>query len=55
MGYLFEIIDPYSLNKQGQNVGEKYRTGVYSEKLEHLKEAKAFLSQMIIVIFQKKY
>jgi len=43
MDYLFEIIDPYSLNKQGQDVGEKYRTGVYSENLEHLKEAGAFL------------
>ncbi len=45
MGYLFEIIDPYSLNKQGPDVGEKYRTGVYSEKLEHLKEANLFLSE----------
>ena len=45
MGYLFEIIDPYSLNKQGQDVGEKYRTGVYSEKPEHLIEAKAFISE----------
>lgn len=43
MGYFFEIIDPYSLNQQGQDVGEKYRTGVYSEKGEHLKEAKTFL------------
>jgi len=43
MGYFFEIIDPYSLNKQGQDVGEKYRTGVYSEKQEHLNEARAFL------------
>lgn len=45
MGYLFEIIDPYSLNKQGEDVGEKYRTGVYSEVSEHLEEAKAFLSE----------
>ncbi len=30
MGYLFEIIDPYSVNRQGIDVGEKYRTGVYS-------------------------
>ena len=45
MGYLFEIIDPYSLNKQGQDVGEKYRTGVYSENPEHLKEAKAFIRE----------
>ncbi|MFJ7368233.1 peptide-methionine (S)-S-oxide reductase [Lysinibacillus sp. NPDC098008] len=45
MGYFFEIIDPYSLNKQGQDVGEKYRTGVYSEKPEHLQEAKAFIGK----------
>lgn len=45
MGYLFEIIDPYSLNKQGQDVGEKYRTGVYSEAPAHLQEAQAFLSE----------
>ncbi|QSA20588.1 peptide-methionine (S)-S-oxide reductase, partial [Vibrio furnissii] len=30
MDYLFEIIDPYSINKQGIDVGPKYRTGVYS-------------------------
>lgn len=45
MGYFFEIIDPYSLNKQGQDVGKKYRTGVYSENREHLKKAKMFLSE----------
>ena len=43
MGYFFEIIDPYSVNKQGQDVGEKYRTGVYSEEPKHLEEAKAFI------------
>ena len=45
MEYFLEIIDPYSLNKQGQDVGEKYRTGVYSENPEHIKEAKTFLSE----------
>ncbi|PID00337.1 MULTISPECIES: peptide-methionine (S)-S-oxide reductase [unclassified Sporosarcina] len=45
MEYLFEIIDPYSLNKQGADVGEKYRTGVYSENLEHVKEAAVFLAK----------
>ncbi|REB07123.1 peptide-methionine (S)-S-oxide reductase [Sporosarcina sp. BI001-red] len=45
MDHLFEIIDPYSLNKQGEDVGEKYRTGVYSKDPEHLEEAKAFLSE----------
>ena len=45
MEYLFEVIDPYSLNKQGQDVGQKYRTGLYSENPEHLKEAKTFLRE----------
>lgn len=45
MGYLFEIIDPYSVNKQGEDVGEKYRTGVYSESPEHLTAAKSFIQE----------
>lgn len=44
MEYLFEIIDPYSLNKQGVDVGKKYRTGIYSTSEKHLKEAKAFIN-----------
>ncbi|WP_045454304.1 peptide-methionine (S)-S-oxide reductase [Vibrio campbellii] len=44
MGYLFEIIDPHSVNKQGEDVGEKYRTGVYSQNEQHLKIAKAFIA-----------
>ncbi len=43
MEYFFEIIDPYSLNKQGDDVGEKYRTGIYSEDSRHLEEARAFI------------
>ncbi|WP_394355971.1 peptide-methionine (S)-S-oxide reductase [Adlercreutzia shanghongiae] len=31
MGYFFEIIDPYGMNRQGTDAGEKHRTGVYSE------------------------
>ncbi|WP_226681729.1 peptide-methionine (S)-S-oxide reductase [Sutcliffiella horikoshii] len=42
--YFFEIIDPYSLNQQGEDIGEKYRTGVYSEYGKHLEEAKAFIN-----------
>ncbi len=45
MGYLFEIIDPYSINRQGQDVGKKYRTGVYSESPEHLERARAFINE----------
>lgn len=43
MGYFFEIIDPYSLSRQGIDVGEKYRTGVYSEDPSHLREATAII------------
>ncbi len=43
MGYLFEIIDPYSVNKQGEDIGLKYRTGLYSENPKHLKEAQSFI------------
>lgn len=39
VGYFFEIIDPYSVNKQGQDVGKKYRTGIYSQQDSHLKIA----------------
>ncbi|WP_172379652.1 peptide-methionine (S)-S-oxide reductase [Vibrio sp. Vb339] len=44
MEHLFEIIDPYSVNNQGVDVGEKYRTGVYSTNAEHLTEAKHYIS-----------
>ncbi|WP_436855868.1 peptide-methionine (S)-S-oxide reductase [Staphylococcus caeli] len=43
MYYLFEIIDLYSVNKQGEDVGVKYRTGLYSENPQHLKEAQRFI------------
>ena len=42
--YLFEIIDPYSLNHQGPDIGERYRTGVYSEDPNHLAAARDFIA-----------
>ena len=45
MHYLFEIIGPYSINQQGIDVGEKYRTGVYSEESRHLVEAQVFIDR----------
>ncbi len=30
LGLLYEIIDPTSLNRQGNDVGPQYRTGIYS-------------------------
>ncbi|MGI9874898.1 peptide-methionine (S)-S-oxide reductase [Vibrio chagasii] len=44
VGHLFEIIDPYSVNKQGVDVGEKYRTGVYSTEAKHLTEAERYIA-----------
>ncbi len=43
LDYFFEIIDPYSINRQGDDVGEKYRTGVYSRDLKHLEEVKHYI------------
>jgi len=45
MDYFFEIIDPYSLNKQGEDVGKKYRTGIYSDMSQHLDRAKNYISK----------
>ena len=45
LNYLFEIIDPYSVNKQGVDVGLKYRTGLYSKLSKHLKEARDFIGK----------
>ncbi|WP_417216196.1 peptide-methionine (S)-S-oxide reductase [Arthrobacter sp.] len=44
MAYFFEIIDPYSVDQQGPDVGRKYRTGVYSKDPNHLERARAFIS-----------
>lgn len=43
MDYFFEIIDPHSLNKQGDDVGKKYRTGVYSRNQDHLDIARSYI------------
>lgn len=37
--YLLEIIDPYSINQQGNDIGKKYRTGIYSNNKNHLFKA----------------
>ena len=45
MDYFFEIIDPYSVNRQGEDVGEKYRTGVYSRSEESLDVVRRYISE----------
>jgi peptide-methionine (S)-S-oxide reductase len=44
----FEIIDPYSINKQGNDIGMKYRTGVYSECKIHLSKASNYIAKLKI-------
>ncbi len=45
MDFFFEIIDPYSLNKQGEDVGTKYRTGVYSVNPKHLELVRQYIAR----------
>jgi peptide-methionine (S)-S-oxide reductase len=47
---LFEVIDPLSLNKQGNDVGSQYRTGVYVFTKEDLLEARIHIEKL-----QKKF
>ncbi|MGB5444796.1 MAG: peptide-methionine (S)-S-oxide reductase [Psychromonas sp.] len=44
MDYFFEIIDPYSVNRQGEDVGEKYRSGVYSRDSKHLQAVRHYIA-----------
>lgn len=45
ISYLFEIIDPYSINQQGEDIGMKYRTGIYSKDQGHLTAALAYINK----------
>ena len=42
--YFFEIIDHYTINKQGEDVGKKYRTGIYSKQNSHLTTALDYIT-----------
>lgn len=43
--YFYYIIDPFSINKQGNDRGRQYRSGVYTINSEQLKEATGFFSE----------
>lgn len=45
VAYLFEAIDPYAINHQGEDKGPKYRTGVYSETEAHLSAARDYIQR----------
>lgn len=48
--HFYRIIDPVSINRQGNDIGRQYRTGIYYEDEELGKRAKRSLTQL-----QKKY
>ncbi|MBO4694851.1 MAG: peptide-methionine (S)-S-oxide reductase MsrA [Clostridia bacterium] len=41
-----QVIDPYSVNKQGEDVGEQYRTGIYFENNEDMLIAKQEIGKL---------
>ncbi|WP_394011264.1 peptide-methionine (S)-S-oxide reductase MsrA [Anaerococcus cruorum] len=43
--YLYYIIDPFSIDKQGNDRGRQYRTGIYSINVEDLEKAREFLDK----------
>lgn len=43
--YFYYIVDPFSVNKQGNDIGSQYRTGIYSEDKDDLAFAKNFLEE----------
>lgn len=48
--HFFRVIDPTSLNKQGNDMGRQYRTGIYYTDKEDVKTVEAFLHSA-----QKRY
>ncbi len=43
--YLYYIIDPFSIDKQGNDMGRQYRTGIYATDKDILEEAKEFIDK----------
>lgn len=43
--YFYYIIDPFSINKQGGDMGRQYRTGIYSDDENTLERVRRFLEE----------
>lgn len=43
--YFYYIIDPFSINKQGNDVGSQYRSGIFSKDEKDLELSRKFLDQ----------
>lgn len=46
LGYFFEIIDPTVLNRQGNDIGDQYRTGIYYQDPADLPIIQAVVSEI---------
>ncbi len=45
LGHLFRFLDPFTINRQGHDIGVQYRSGIYYKDPDDLKVIQAFISQ----------
>lgn len=45
LDHYFLVIDPYSVNRQGNDVGIQYRTGIYATTPEQLSAAQTYIKE----------
>lgn len=43
LDHFFRIINPFSINRQGHDVGAQYRSGIYLDQLEDLETIESFM------------